>query len=362
MDALTKLIESGELSGFRGYPEGHDGGPHVQQLQKVFREYFGVKHAIAMNSATSALHAALIATIEKGDRVVVSPYTFSASASCVLLAGGIPVFADIDPDTFCITPETIRNACRTKAGGFQTPKAIIPVHLCGGMADVRHMDAPFIIEDAAQAIGAWDGDYAGTIGDCGIFSFNQSKHINTGEGGMLITNDDKIARIVRAVRNHGEVSDPTLKIVGYNYRLGEIEALLALPQFAGIDQNLAIRNMLETHLSSGLSKIEGLTVPYRNPRAYHSWYTYPLKIDESWGDKWELCDKLKEKGVYFGTYVKPLHLLPIYEQFGYKEGDCPVAERMWSKELIVTDTLRPTNTISEMNGIIRAFEEIREEM
>jgi len=362
MKEIDDILESGMLSGFRGTPDGHLGGKYVQALESQFRDYFGVKYAIALNSATAALHASLLGIeIGVGDEVIVSPFTFSSSASCVLMVGATPVFADIQDDIFCIDPKCIETLITPRT------KAIIPVHLCGHPADmvaIMRLAVEYgldVIEDAAQSIGAiYRGKYAGTIGDCGVFSFNQSKHINTGEGGMLITNDDIIARIVRAVRNHGEISDPELKVVGYNYRLCEIEAALASEQFKQLDEMTAHRIKLTNLMSEGLRGIKGFTPPVTSPDCKHVFYTYAVKFDEALVGmtRDDFQDKMIEKGIYFGKgYVKPLYLLPIYQQFGYKEGICPVTERMW-REIVVTDIVKHPKTEEDICGIIDIVRDI----
>jgi len=357
MKEIDKILDSKILSGFRGTPAGHLGGRYVQALESQFKAYFGVRYAISLNSATAALHAALVACgIGKGDEVIVTPYSFSSSASCVLMVGATPVFADIEEDTFCIDPIKVLQLITPRT------KAIIPVHLCGHPADMRGITSVAaqyhlkIIEDAAQAIGAtYKGRYVGTMGHCGVFSFNQSKHINTGEGGMLITNDDDIARKVRAVRNHGEISDPELEIVGYNYRLCELEAFLALEQFKVLDKMTDIRIELTSQMSEALSKIPGFTPPVTKKGCKHVFYTYAVKFDEDIVgiSRDEFQDRMINSGVYFGKgYVKPLYLLPIYKKFGYGKGLCPVAERFYERELIVTDIFKYPLTKSDVCGII----------
>jgi len=189
---VATIMESGILSGFRGTPEGHLGGVYVGQLESEFKAFFGVEHSVSFNSATSALHAACIACgIKRGDEVITTPYSFAASASCIKMVGATPVFADIEDDTFCIDPAEIVKKITPKT------KAILPVHLMGHPADmdwiwpIAQSYGLKVIEDSSQALGAthWNR-YTGTIGDCGVFSFNQSKPVSTGEGGMLVTNDD----------------------------------------------------------------------------------------------------------------------------------------------------------------------------
>jgi|TARA_Y100000310_G_scaffold84594_1_gene81493 dTDP-4-amino-4,6-dideoxygalactose transaminase len=351
MDEIDAILKSGILSGFRANREYHLGGHYVQSLEVAFKDYFGVEYAVALNSATAGLHVALRACgVGAGDEVIVTPYSFSASASCVLMAGATPVFADIQDETFCLDYALLEKVISPHT------KAIIPVHLCGHPADMYEIMnfAEFynlkVIEDAAQSIGAkYLDDYTGTIGDCGVFSFNQSKHINTGEGGMLITDNGKIAEIARAVRNHGEVSVPELKILGYNYRMTEIEAAIGLEQFNRLDELIAVRVRNAEMLTEGLKGIKGLTPPVTYPGCTHSFYTYALKTR----NKQKLCKQLGKRGIYFGTYVKPLHLLPI---FGHKKGLCPVAERMYEEELIVTDSVKDPDL--DTDYIINAFRQI----
>jgi dTDP-4-amino-4,6-dideoxygalactose transaminase len=355
---VYKIVEAilgrGRLSDYRGSQgEWYLGGEHVKKLESVFQDYFGVKYAVAMNSATSALHVACVACgISNGEEVIVSPYTFSSSASCVLMANGIPVFADIEDETFCIDPIEIE-----KKITYQT-KAIIPVHLFGHPAN---MDAIMkiarkyklrVIEDSAQAIGAqYHGKYTGTIGDCGIFSFNQSKHISSGEGGMLITNDDYIAEVARAMRNHAEVSNPNLRIVGYNYRMCEIEAAIVLDQFKDLDHNLVWRRHLAEYMDKKLYGT-GLFVPKVEPNCTHSYYVYALRYYGK--DRNAYQKRLADNGVYFGVkgYAKPLYLLPIY---GEKKGLCPITEDMYDNVVMGMDRLRYPMTIKDIDKMVEVM-------
>ncbi len=344
---VKQIMDSGELSMFRGTPEGHDGGKFVQKLEAEFRAYFGIKHAIAVQSATAGLHMSVIAGGKH--RWTVSPYTFASSVTCVLMNYARPIFSDIDDKTF-----GINGACIFTGG-------VIPVHLCGNPLDYDKLSIErehFVIEDAAQALGAvYKNQLVGTLGDVGVFSFNQSKNVSCGEGGMVITNNDDIARKIKALRNHGEVSDPELGIFGYNYRMTEIEAAIALEQFQRLGQINNHRIALCNYMTDELSKIYGLTPPYVIPGCKHVYYTYALKIDQNkiGMTKHEFSQKLREHGVYFGDYVKPLHLLPI---FGGHEGQCPVAERLWKSELIVTDIFRPPMQLKEAKKIVATIRKV----
>ena len=327
---IEAILDSGNLSGFRGNTEGHSGGYWVQVLEESFKEYFNIKYAVAMNSATACLHAACVACgLTYGDDVLVTPYSFVSSVSCLNMVNANEVFADIDEDTFNITKFSLLREWQTS--WFS---ATIPVHLMGHPCDLDELKSVifehgYIIEDAAQAIGAkYKGKLVGTIGDCGIFSFNQSKQISCGEGGMLITNNSRIARIARAMRNHGEVSDPMLRIVGYNYRMGEIEARIVIEQFKYLDENLTIRQELAEYMTEKLSQIEGLVPPVvKDYCTRHAWYTYGVKWQRKDMTRDQFQKEMMRRGVFFGSgYVKPIHLLPIYNN---SEGLCPVAERMW---------------------------------
>lgn len=355
---ILGILFSGKLSGFRGTLEGHSGGYWVQSLENAFCEYFKVKYAVAMNSATSCLHVALLASdIRRYDEVIVTPYSFVSSASSSLMVGAKPVFVDINERTFNMNPNQICISPNTKV--------IIPVHLHGQPCDMdmfmglAQLHKLFIIEDAAQAIGAeYSGVKVGLIGHCGVFSFNQSKQISSGEGGMLITNHEEIADIARSIRNHGEVSVNSTQ-VGYNFRLNEIEACIVLEQFKHLDENLDYRNELAEYMTEQLEQIEGFTPPYIAPdTTKHAWYTYAVKYDESkiGISRNDFQRHMIKRGIYFGAgYVRPLHLLPI---FGGHEGQMPVAERMYKKELCVFDWLRKPYKKKDVNECIKIIKEI----
>lgn len=327
MNELDNILESKKLSGFTGTPEGTSGGKWVQKLEESFKDYFGIRYAVAMNSATSALHASMIACdIGPGDEVIVTPYSFASSASCALMVGATPVFTDITDDTFNLDPIEIEKNITVNT------KAIVVVHLFGHSADMNAImkiandNRLYVIEDAAQSIGAtYDGRRVGTIGDIGVFSFNQSKHINTGEGGMLITDNELLATKVRAIRNHGEVSDPTLRMVGYNYRLPEIEAYLAYDQFQGLDRELLERHFTAGELADSLPCwITKPVVKY----GIHAWWGYAMRVPEK---RDIVLARLQSRGIACDKYVAPLYHLPI---FGEEEPICPVAESMWRGRML----------------------------
>jgi perosamine synthetase len=347
IDAVTKVLQNGVLSDFKAGGEQYYGGEKVKEFERLFAEKFGVKYAIAFNSATAALHAACVACgVDFGDEVIVSPYTFTASASCVLMASGDPVFADIDPETFCITG----------IEGYVTPetKAIIPVHLFGHPADMEEiLDVAEkynlkIIEDSAQAIGAeYYGRLTGTIGDCGIFSFQETKTISTGEGGMLITDNDEIWDKACAVRNHGEVKGHNFH--GYNYRMTEIEAAIGIVQLSKLDEFNRQRIELCSHLTQRLSEIKGIYPPVVRPDCKHVYYVYAVLVPH----RDLLVDELAKRGIWFGKgYVEPL-----YHLNAYGGGNRHEAERV-QKVLMTTPICRPPATLEDMDMIADAIKEI----
>jgi dTDP-4-amino-4,6-dideoxygalactose transaminase len=353
--AVLDTLNTSMLSGFRGSGEGHKGGERVQALEAAFREYHGCKHAIAMQSATAGLHASLVACgVGPGDEVIVTPYSFSASVSCVLMVGATPVFVDIDEETLCMNPAEALKAIASKT------KAVIPVDLMGRPLPLTWFAGLPIIEDTAQALGASVGVVkAGTFGKVGIFSFNQSKPVSTGEGGMLITNDDLLARKIRAIRNHGEVSDPDLQMVGYNYRLNEIEAALALVQFKKLDRMRDYRQKLTDYMTKCLSEIEGIEPPYVGQGVCHAWYTYSMRWKRTDMTRTEFQQKCQARGLYMGAgYVKPLYMLPIYQKVSCRVMPCPVTERMWSKELMVIDWLKYPCTKKDVDWAIDIIKEV----
>jgi len=339
---IKELLKSDKLSGFTATPEGHHGGKYVRRLEDCVREYFNVDYCLVFNSATSALHASCIACGIEGFEAICSPFSFSASSSCVKMAGGEVRYADIEDKTFCINPEEINVTRDTRA--------IIPVHLCGNMAD---MDAImeiadkhnlYVIEDAAQAIGATSkGRYAGTIGHCGVFSFNQSKQISCGEGGVLITNNKRIAVEASLVRNHGECVFPEFRTLGYNYRMTEIEAIIAYHRFKKIETVLEHRRKNAELLTSLLDGVD-VSTPFLLPEIEHAWYTYPIKVK----DNQYVAREMTRRGLPLrpGYITRPLNTLDIYD---YQP--CPVTERMWSNELIITDIIK------QPKGIVMDFAE-----
>jgi perosamine synthetase len=381
--AVAQVMDSTELSGFIA-TQGPNflGGRKVREFEERFASYHGVEYAVSFNSATAALHAAVVAVgVNPGDEVIATPYSFSASAACALMHNAIPVFADVEDDIYCLDPRAV--------AGAVTPltKAMIPVHLFGHPADIDGLLAVArrhrlkVIEDCAQAPGAsYKGTRVGLFGDCAIYSFTENKTITTGEGGMLITNDAEIAEVARLVRNHGEVIGPApgakprpAAVLGWNYRLTELQAALGIAQFAKLDALNAARSELAGHLSKALAGNAALTPPVIRPGCTHVFYNYALKYDEdAAGIPRALFVKaLAAEGIPFGAgYVPPLYLNPIYQHrdayaythytgsVSYAKGICPVTERLHERDLVITQLQRPPATAADMDDVVRGIEKV----
>lgn len=357
---IKDVLDSDCLSAYIGaWGEAFNGGPTVNRFERAWEKSFGIKHAVAVNSATSGLFAAMGAIgVSPGDEVIVPPYTMSATAMAPLVYGGIPVFCDIEEDTFCLDIEKVKAEINPKT------KAILAVNLFGHPARLKELreladkHGIYLIEDNAQAPFATEnGVYSGTIGHISIFSLNYHKHIHTGEGGICATNDDTLALKLQLIRNHAENAaipaglDDLTNMVGFNYRMTEISAAIGLAQLEEADRHLNPRIHLANSLTSVASKLTGLVPPMVRKDCKHVYYLWAFKHDNSTGvSRKMISDALSAEGfVNYVGYVKPLYLLPLFEQnvaFGkngypfnltnrkYKQGMNPVVERMHFEELL----------------------------
>ena len=386
INAAKETVESGTLSKFLGcWDPDFYGGSKVQEFERYCEAYFGVKHAITVNSWTSGLIAAVGAIgIEPGDEVIVTPWTMCASATAILHWNAIPVFADIEADTFNLDPKSVEKNI--------TPytTAIMVVDIFGHSAD---MDAIMkiadkhglkVISDTAQAPGAkYRGKYAGTLADVGGFSLNYHKHIHAGEGGILVTNDDVIAERLQLIRNHAEavVADKGVtniqNMVGYNFRLGEIECAIAIEQLKKLDKIVNRRQLIAERLTHGLEKLNGLRTPIVLNDCTHAYYGYPLVLDiEKLGVSVEkIFDALCAEGVTgLGIGYANIHLLPMYQQkiaygssgfpwtsdichrdVSYQKGICPVAENLHENTFLGFEMCLHELVDTDVDLIIRAF-------
>jgi dTDP-4-amino-4,6-dideoxygalactose transaminase len=394
--AVMEVMDSDRLSGFFGSPGEHWlGGPQVRAFERKWADRYGFRHAISVNSWTTGLMTAVGAIgIEPGDEVIVSPYTMSASATAVLFYGGIPVFADIDADSYNISAETIRSRLSPRT------KAILVVHLFGQAADMDPIMALArehglkVIEDAAQAPGVrYTGQPVGAIGDIGGFSLNYHKHIHTGEGGMLVTNDARLALRSQLIRNHAENFIETFELedignlIGSNYRLTELQAAIGLAQLDRLEGFLATRQRLAAHLGQALEGLRGIGAARTVAGAEHAYYLYPMHYDaaEAGMPRARFVQAVNaelprpqhvEQTPLIEGYVRPLYLAPLYQRrqslgrggfpwtlhpevrYDYAAGLCPVAERMRDRELLLTSLVREPLTESDLDDLVAAMRKV----
>jgi len=361
--AVTRVAESGTLSGFYGsWGDQFLGGPLVKEFEAAWSKRFDVKHTVSVNSATSGLIAAMGAVgVVPGDEVIVPPYTMSATAVAPLFYGGIPVFVDIEPETFSL------DVAKAKAAITPKTKAIIAVNLFGHpahLAELRKLcdeKKIFLVEDNAQAITAKEnGKYAGTIGHIGVFSLNYHKHVHTGEGGMCTTNDDALARRLQMIRNHGEnviealeIDDPT-NLVGQNYRMTEMSAAVGLSQLERLDDHVERRARIARVLNEATQGLEGLIPGLPRSGCTHAYYLWTARLDANvLGFPRDVFSRaLAAEGFpHFVAYVRPLYLLPVFQKrvaFGtfpfdrtdrtYPKGLCPVTEKLHYEDLLCYET------------------------
>ncbi|MEG4247517.1 DegT/DnrJ/EryC1/StrS family aminotransferase [Microcoleus sp. Pol10D4] len=386
--AAKQVIESGVLSQFLGtWHEDFYGGPKVQEFERACESYFGVKNAVTVNSWTSGLVAAVGAlSIEPGDEVIVSPWTMCASATAILHWNAIPVFADIEPETFTLDPKSV------EANITPYTKAIMAVDIFGHSADMEALMAIAskynlkVISDSAQAPGAmYKGKYAGTVAHIGGYSLNYHKHIHTGEGGILVTNDDELAERMRLIRNHAEavVQDKGVtnltNMIGYNFRLGEIECAIGIEQLKKLATLVESRQQLADRLSLGLQELAGLRVPIVKSDCTHAYYVYPLVLDVNLlGVKRDkIWEALQAEGVPVARHYQNLHLLPMYQQkiaygsqgfpwtseichreVNYARGICPVAEELNDTSYLSIGMCVYDLTNDDIDLIIGAFKKV----
>ena len=389
--AVAEVLDSGILSNYLGCwtPEFY-GGKRVQKFEREWAHYFGVRHAVTVNSATSGLNAAVGASgVGPGDEVIVSPYTMTASAACVLVYNAIPVFADIDPDTFCINAETIRRCLTPRT------KAIVVVDIFGHPFDRDEVMALacehnlVVIEDAAQAPGAlYRGKYAGTLAHMGVFSLNYHKTIHTGEGGVVVTDDDNFAERLQLIRNHAEVvisqkgSANLVNMLGFNYRMTEIEAAIGSEQLKKLDRLLKPRIEAADYLTERLRQVPGFTPPLLRPGVRHGYYVYAIRYDarKTGITRDKLVQALNAEGIPMNAgYVEPIYLQPLYQQrklYGatgcpfscsvyqgrvrYDKGICPTTERMYFEELMLTNVCHADITPGDLDDVVTGIHKVLE--
>ncbi|MFA5340051.1 MAG: DegT/DnrJ/EryC1/StrS family aminotransferase [Candidatus Omnitrophota bacterium] len=406
---VNKVLKDKELSRFMGSPskdiksllvmgsveaEKHEGqyfsflgGKMVRKFEAAFARRFKVPFAISVNSATSGLVSALGACgMGPGDEVITTGMSFNATALSILGMNSIPVFVDVDPNTFCLDPEKIKRALTSKT------KAILVVHLLGRAAD---MDSIMriakarrlkVIEDCAQAPGTkYKGKYVGTIGDLGVFSFQETKNITTGEGGMVVTKDPAMAKRVRLIRNHGESipdaswgKDDLVNIVGMNYRMTELTAAVGVAQLKKLDKNNRIRTENASFLIKSLEHFQGIRVPRHEKGVVPHVLAMCYDAHATGVERSNILAALRAEGIPVGSgYLKTMYENPIFlkkvayglnncpwschsyrRKIQYKQGDCPVAEELLSESFIWFYHINRPNTRHDMEDVVKAFKKV----
>jgi dTDP-4-amino-4,6-dideoxygalactose transaminase len=322
-------------------------GEVTQRFEAAFAEYLGVKHAFAVTNGTAALHIAhQIIGVKEGDEVICPSLTFVATSNSILYTGGIPVFADVKGlDDLNVSPERIREKITDKT------KAITVVHYGGypcemdTIMEIARSHHLRIIEDAAHAPGAeYKGKKLGTIGDIGCFSFFSNKNMTTGEGGMVVTNNDEFAERIRLIRSHGMTSltldrhkghaySYDVLGLGYNYRIDEIRAAIGIEQLKRLNKNNLARKEIVGSYRNMLQDIEGIDVPFCEHPSESSYHILPILLKSGFNRK-NFQESLKSKGIQTSMHYPPIHLFSFYkEKFGYKKGLLPITEEIGKREV-----------------------------
>ncbi len=311
-------------------------GPKLQEFERKIVDYVGTEYALAVNSGTSGLHLIVRAMeIREGDEVITTPFSFIASANCILFEGAKPVFVDIDRKTLNIDCERIEEKISDKT------KAILAVDVFGQPAEwdrLQEITKKYslkLIEDSAEAIGAeYKGVKAGSFGDAGVFAFYPNKQITTGEGGVIITNDEKIAKLCGSMRNQGRGEGESWlqhERLGYNYRISDINCVLGIAQLERLDEVLGKREKVVQMYNQRLKDLEGIKIPYVSWCVKMSWFVYVVRLRDSYTqeDRDRILGELKKRGIDCSNYFTPIHLQPFYRRmFGFKEGDFPITEKV----------------------------------
>jgi perosamine synthetase len=347
-------------------------GPKVAEFEEAFAEYVGARYAVSFSSGTAALHgAAFAAGLRPGDEAITTPMTFCATANCVLYQGARPVFADVCPDTLNLDPDEVARRITSHT------KAILPVDYAGHPADLdplleladRH--GLVVIEDACHALGAeYKGRRVGSISHMTVFSFHPVKHITTGEGGMVTTNDAELARRLRMFRNHGIDSDARQRqaqgqwyyemlTLGYNYRLTDIGCALGLSQLRKLHANLARRREVAARYNWSFQGMRAVIPPAVRPNVNPAWHFYPIRLalPKLRVGRAEIFRALRAENIGVNVHYIPVHLHPYYrERFDYQGGECPVAERAY--EQLVSLPMFHGMTDQDVEDVIEAVRKV----
>jgi perosamine synthetase len=347
-------------------------GPKVNEFEEAFAARVGARYAIAFSSGTAALHgAAFAAGITVGDEVITTPLTFAASANCVLYQGGTPVFADVRTDTLNVDPEQVSYRITPRT------KALLPVDYAGHPADllplleIAERNGLIVIEDACHALGAeYHGRAVGSISHMTVFSFHPVKHLTTGEGGMVTTNNARFADMLQKFRNHGIGSEARerqhsnqwqyeMVLLGFNYRLTDIACALGLTQLKKLDGNLSRRREVARRYNSAFARMAGIVAPHVQEDANPAWHLYPVRLDLaalSTG-RGEIFQAFRAENIGVNVHYIPVHLHPYYrERFGYKGGEFLVAEAAY--EQLISLPMFHGMSEQDASDVIQAVERV----
>lgn len=324
-------------------------GPKVAEFEEAMAALVGAKYAVSFSSGTAALHAAAFtAGLQPGDEAVTTPLTFAATANCVLYQGATPIFADVEPETLSIDPEQVASRISPRT------KAILPVDYAGHPADLHEIlrladqRGLVVIEDACHALGAeYKKHRVGSIAHLTVFSFHPVKHVTTGEGGMVTTNNAGFAETLRRFRNHGVSSDARARhaagrwhyemvLLGFNYRLSDVSSALGLQQLTKLEMNLARRRQIAARYTDAFRKMPAIRTPAVASEVNPAWHLYPirLQLDNASGSRDEIFQALRAENIGVNVHYIPVHLHPYYrDRFGYKGGEYPIAETAYESLL-----------------------------
>lgn len=367
IDAVVEVLKSDFLTQ----------GPKVPLFERTVATKVGARHALAVNSATSALHIACKALgLGPGDWLWTTPVTFVASANCGLYCGARVDFVDIDERTYNISPKALEKKLIAAEREGKLPKVLVAVHLCGQSCDMEAIQALAqrfgfrIIEDASHAIGGkYKGQYIGSgrYSDITVFSFHPVKIITTAEGGMALTNDDHLAEKMNLYRSHGITRDPSLMThdadgpwyyqqleLGFNYRMTELQAALGISQMGRLDDFVARRHQLARRYDDALRDLPVVT-PWQHPDSYSALHLYVirLQLDRIGKSHREVFESLRNQGIGVNLHYIPVHTQPYYQRMGFKPGDYPEAERYYAEAISLP--IYPAMTEEQQNQVIAAL-------